>query len=186
MYLIVPPIIIILAIAILIVFLTRVLPSKDNVNEKLQFVDDKTGVKDTLKKSKTFFKDKSVKTSKRIKKSLQSTRTVKPKSKKYNGDSIMTQGITANDTIDNVVSLRKKSMISDKLESDKTRDEEELKLMKEIENDPKNSKKYEVLGDYYMEQEKFEDARDCYKYVLRLNPRHKRAQVAMKNLDRVL
>jgi tetratricopeptide (TPR) repeat protein len=186
MYLIVPPIIIILAIAILIVFLARVLSSKDRVNKKSQPVDEKTGVKDTLKKSKSFFKNKGTKTSKRIKKTLQSTHKVKSKSKKYNGDSIMTQGITTDETIENVVSLCKKSMISDKLESDEKRDEKELKLMKEIEEDPKNSKKYEILGDYYMEQEKFEDARDCYKYVLRLDPRHKRAQVAMKNLDRVL
>ena len=77
-------------------------------------------------------------------------------------------------------------MVSDKIKDGEDRDMEELAFMKKIENNPQDSKKYEGLADYYMEHEKFEDARECYKYVLRLDPRHKRAQVAMKNLDRIL
>ncbi len=87
---------------------------------------------------------------------------------------------------DQVVTLRKRSMVSEKMEQAAQRDEEEVRLMRVIEKHPHDSKGYENLGDYYMEREQFEDARDCYKYVLRLNPRHRRAQVAMKNLDRVL
>ncbi len=184
MYLIVPPIIIMLAIAILIVFLTRVLSSGTGANSRVVFTD-KSDAKKGLKRSGTFLKKTGTATTQRIKKTWRST-NVAGLQKKYNGDSIMTQGNPTDENIDNIVSLRKKSMISDKIGNGEIRDESELKMMEEIENDPQNSKKYERLGDYYMEQEKFEDARDCYKYVLRLDPRHKRAQVAMRNLDRVL
>jgi tetratricopeptide (TPR) repeat protein len=184
-YLIVPPIIIILAIATLIVFLTRILAS--NNSSSISFVNTTKNSQSTLKKSKEFIKDKSVRTSSKIKKSIQnSASAVKPKRRKYNGDSIMTQGIISDENVDNVVTLKKKSMVSERIEVGDVQDEEELKLMKEIEKDPQNSLRYEKLGDYYMEQEKFEDARDCYKYVLRLDPKHKKAQVAMRNLDRVL
>lgn len=63
---------------------------------------------------------------------------------------------------------------------------QEASLIQSVENDPQNAEGYERLGDFYMERQKFEDARECYKYVLRLDPRHRRAQEAMKNLDRVL
>ncbi len=62
----------------------------------------------------------------------------------------------------------------------------EAHLIQAVENDPQNPDGYERLGDFYMEKQNFEDARECYKYVLRLDPRHRRAQEAMKNLDRVL
>lgn len=179
LYLIVPPIIIVLAIAILIVFLVRILPSEDNDKH----ITTKK-VKEKSKKGKNFFQKKSGRAKKRIKKTLKTTTaTLSEKKEKLIKN---TQGITTNGNAENVVSLRKKSMISDKIDDGENRDVEEMSLMKEIETDPQNSKKYERLGDYYMEHEKFDDARECYKYVLRLDPRHKRAQVAMRNLDRVL
>jgi len=182
LYLIVPPIIIVLAIAILIVFLVRILPSEKN--KKHVTTKNEKKVQEKLKKSKSFFKKKGGSTKNRIKKTLETTATTLSKGKKKMTNS--TQGITMNGDGKNVVSLRKKSMVSDKIDDGEDRDIEEVSLMKEIENEPQNSKKYESLGDYYMEHEKFEDARDCYKYVLRLDPHHKRAQVAMRNLDRVL
>ncbi len=184
-YLIVPPIIIILAIAILIVFLVHVLPSENDTKLKTKGdkVKGKKKVKDKFKKSRRFFWSKGGSAKKRIKKTLETTATaLNERREKLKS----TEGITRNKETKNIVSLRKKSMISDKIDDGEERDAEELSLMKEIENDPQDSKKYERLGDYYMEHEKFDDARECYKYVLRLDPRHKRAQVAMKNLDRVL
>lgn len=65
-------------------------------------------------------------------------------------------------------------------------DPAEAHLIQTVERDPQNPDGYERLGDFYMERQNFEDARECYKYVLRLDPRHRRAQEAMKNLDRVL
>jgi cytochrome c-type biogenesis protein CcmH/NrfG len=65
-------------------------------------------------------------------------------------------------------------------------DPAETHLIQTVEKDPQNVEAYERLGDFYMERQNFEDARECYKYVLRLDPKHRRAQEAMKNLDRVL
>jgi len=181
LYLIVPPIIIILAIAILIIFLVRILPSENN--RKHIATEDEKKAKKKLKNSKKIFQKKGSSTRKRIKKTLEATTAVLSEKR---GKLKNTEGITRNRNAENVVSLRKKSMISDKIDDGEDRDVQEVALMREIESDPQNSKKYERLGDYYMEHEKFNDARECYKYVLRLDPRHKRAQVAMKNLDRVL
>lgn len=70
--------------------------------------------------------------------------------------------------------------------ADVYQDAQESTLVHIVEENPKNVHAYENLGDYYMERQKFEHARECYKYVLRLDPRHKRAQDAMRKLDRVL
>jgi tetratricopeptide (TPR) repeat protein len=179
-YLIVPPIIIVLAIAILIIFLVRILSLENKGYTKT--VGEKK-VKEKFKKSRNFFQNKGDSAKQRIKKTIETTATVLNEKKNRLKN---TEGITRNGKAINVVSLRKKSMISDKIDDGEERDVEEMSLMKKIESDPQNSKKYERLGDYYMEHEKFDDARECYKYVLRLDPRHKRAQVAMRNLDRVL
>jgi|GEM_PF-3314501 len=71
-------------------------------------------------------------------------------------------------------------------ENREVNDPTEAGLIQSVERDPQNAESYERLGDFYMERQNFEDARECYKYVLRLDPRHRRAQEAMKNLDRVL
>ena len=180
LYLIVPPIIIVIAIAVLIMFLVRVLPSENE--QKSSTIKDGAKKKKT-KRKRRFFKRNGSKAKKRIKETLKTTTAVLGEQKEKLKN---TEGILRSKKTQNIVSLRKKSMISDKIDDGEKRDAEEVSLMKEIENNPQDSKGYERLGDYYMEHEKFEDARDCYKYVLRLDPRHKRAQVAMRNLDRVL
>ncbi len=63
---------------------------------------------------------------------------------------------------------------------------EESELVRQISVDPRNSESYRRLGDFYVESDRLTDARECYKYVLRLDPRHKRAQLAMRRLDRIL
>lgn len=62
----------------------------------------------------------------------------------------------------------------------------EIRLIQGIEQNPQDPQVYELLGDFYMDRENYEDARVCYKYVLRLDPRHRRAQEAMRALDRLL
>lgn len=182
-YLIVPPIIIVFAVAILIIFLTKV-SSKDRDSGSF-VLSERRSFRHHLNSGKRYLRGASEGATQKIKDRLArkddqkistSTQDAKP----------MHAGTGDSNGGDKIVSLRKKSMVSDKIENGETRDPEELALMKEIEEDPHDSKRYERLGDYYMEHEQFADARECYKYVLRLDPRHKRAQVAMKNLDRVL
>ena len=64
--------------------------------------------------------------------------------------------------------------------------ERERYLVKQIESNPKNLTFYQQLGDYYMETNKFEEAKESYKYVLKIDPRNKKAQESMKKLDRML
>ncbi len=187
-YLIVPPIIIILAFAILIVFLTRVLSSKKRDSSKGHVVlknVEEVDIRKKIKKGKRFLRKKSDTATKKIKRTLKSKKKSDSVDANNNGK-VMIPGIVTGGGVDKVVTLRKKSMVSDRIADGEGRDVIEVDMMKGIEKEPQNSKKYESLADYYMEHEKFEDARECYKYVLRLDPRHKRAQVAMKNLDRVL
>ncbi len=173
-YLIVPPIIVIIAVAVLIIFLTKLFAAErgDAGNFVLR---EKRGIKKHLTSGREYLRGASENASHKIKERLNNINGTKK-----------THEIVMESHSDHIISLRKKSMVSDKIGDGETRDPEELSLMKEIENDAQNSKKYEQLGDYYMEHEQFADARECYKYVLRLDPHHKRAQVAMKNLDRVL
>ena len=63
---------------------------------------------------------------------------------------------------------------------------EESELVRQISVDPRNPESYRRLGDFYVEGDRLTDARECYKYVLRLDPKHRRAQLAMKRLDRIL
>ena len=63
--------------------------------------------------------------------------------------------------------------------------ERERYLVKQIESNPKNLTSYQQLGDYYMETNKFEEAKESYKYVLKIDPRNKKAQESMKKLDRM-
>jgi tetratricopeptide (TPR) repeat protein len=176
-YLIVPPIIIVVATAILIIFVSK-LSSAHSDGGSFVLKKDKRGIRTRLSHGKEYIKSARDGAATRIKDTF---------TKKDNGGiAKKTESIVTEKNTNNIVSLRKKSMVSDKIENAQGRETEEIALMQEIENDPQNAKKYEMLGDYYMEHEQFSDARDCYKYVLRLDPRHKRAQVAMKNLDRVL
>ena len=182
MHLIVPPIIVVIATATLIIFLTKIATTEKR--DAGRFVlRDSNRLKKGITQSRALLREAGGDAKNLIKETIINTL---PEKLKVSQNSKTTQGIMLEKHSDHIVSLRKRSMVSDKIENAEGRDAEELALMKEIENDPQNSKKYEQLGDYYMEREQFADARDCYKYVLRLDPRHKRAQVAMKNLDRVL
>ncbi len=195
-YLIVPPIIIVLAIAMLVVFLARNISlqhgSRDFVvKQKKRSLSKWEGVQKAFipkKKEKGGHAEENNDVSEGIvKEGEKGNKVYDDNSQTSSKYARVMRGITRKKKSgENIVSLRKKSMVSDKIENAEGRDPEEIALMNEIEKHPQDSKGYAKLGDYYMEHEQFEDARDCYKYVLRLDPRHKRAQVAMKNLDRVL
>jgi tetratricopeptide (TPR) repeat protein len=189
--LIVPPIIIVFTVAIFLYFLAKNLSSSSD------------GGSFVLKKNKNDAQSNKVKKRNFLKKKRRALSAVFQEKKEDPSDEKQKKNVFSDgedggvyahaqssakngNKGEKIVSLRKKSMVSDKIENAQGRDPIEIGLMQEIEAEPHNSKKYEQLGDYYMEHEQFEDARECYKYVLRLDPRHKRAQVAMRNLDRVL
>ncbi|PID52760.1 MAG: hypothetical protein CR972_00180 [Candidatus Moraniibacteriota bacterium] len=194
-HLIVPPIIVVFAVAVLVIFLAKNI-SSDADGGSFALRRDKKRPKTSKLNLQLNFSEKKKESVLRVGKAIKNRKKVKKEDlvmpdKESVFESLKEKGALKGiakkkNTKEKVVLLRKKSMVSDKIENSEGRDSEEVRLMNEIEKKPQDSKGYEKLGDYYMEHENFEDARDCYKYVLRLDPHHKRAQVAMKNLDRVL
>jgi tetratricopeptide (TPR) repeat protein len=59
-------------------------------------------------------------------------------------------------------------------------------LIERIASDPRDIEAYERLGDYYLEQENHEDARECYKQVLKLSPMNYKVRIKMKKLKGIL
>lgn len=59
-------------------------------------------------------------------------------------------------------------------------------LIDRIATNPKDIEAYERLGEYYMETENWEYAKECFKQVLKLNPRNIGARSRMRKLERIL
>lgn len=83
-----------------------------------------------------------------------------------------------------------KPMISDKVVNPRVRTEikdrlEEL-LIERIAINPKDIEAYERLGEYYMEIKSYNDAKECFKQVIKLNPSDRNAKYRMKRLETIL
>jgi tetratricopeptide (TPR) repeat protein len=59
-------------------------------------------------------------------------------------------------------------------------------LIERIAANPRDIEAYERLGDYYMEQENLQDAKECYRQVLRLSPVHRLAKIKVRKLEKAL
>ena len=59
-------------------------------------------------------------------------------------------------------------------------------LIDRIAANPKDIEAYERLGEYYLEIENWEYAKECFKQVLKLNPRNIGARSRMRKLERIL
>jgi tetratricopeptide (TPR) repeat protein len=81
-----------------------------------------------------------------------------------------------------------KPMISEKVAKPKTeiRDRLEELLIERIAANPRDIEAYERLGEYYMEIENFEFAKECFKQVIKLSPANRNAKYRMKKLERLL
>ena len=81
-----------------------------------------------------------------------------------------------------------KPMVSEKVATPKTeiRDRLEELLIERIAANPKDIEAYERLGEYYLEIENFEFAKECFKQVIRLNPSNRNVRYKMKKLERLL
>jgi cytochrome c-type biogenesis protein CcmH/NrfG len=62
---------------------------------------------------------------------------------------------------------------------------EEL-LIERIAANPKDVEAYERLGQYYMEIENYEFAKECFKQIVKLNPLNRNAKYTLKKLERLL
>lgn len=59
-------------------------------------------------------------------------------------------------------------------------------LIGRIALNPRDIAAYEALGDFYIDQRNFEDALECYKQVIKLDPQHRGTKVRIRRLERVL
>lgn len=66
------------------------------------------------------------------------------------------------------------------------KDRLEEALIERIATNPSDIEAYERLGDYYMDQENYEEALQCFGYVLKLSPMHRKARTRMRRLERML
>lgn len=64
--------------------------------------------------------------------------------------------------------------------------QEEERLIKRIAANPKSISAYEALGDYYLERGAVNDAKSCYRQVLKLSPVHRMVKVKIRKLERLM
>lgn len=62
----------------------------------------------------------------------------------------------------------------------------EEELIARIAVNPKDYTAYEALGDFYMERESIQDAKECYKQVLKLSPVQRLVKIKIRKLERML
>ncbi len=188
----VPPVILLLILALLITILARAMKNVPSVKEDLE------NMRKASKKSKKLeLFSSSIKT----KFSDMSKAVEMAASKKYSMTKRHQMEMEAGRREEEIKTLQKETVPEIDLKVDESitfepdeddeyeyevEGERERYLVKQIESNPKNLTSYQQLGDYYMETNKFEEAKESYKYVLKIDPRNKKAQESMKRLDRVL
>ena len=62
---------------------------------------------------------------------------------------------------------------------------EEL-LIERVASNPRDIEAYERLGEYYLEMESFEFAKECFKQILKLNPTNRNARYKIRRLENLL
>ncbi|MBP6975775.1 MAG: hypothetical protein KBB51_03005 [Candidatus Moranbacteria bacterium] len=62
----------------------------------------------------------------------------------------------------------------------------EEELIARIATNPKDYTAYESLGDFYMERGSIQDAKECYKQVLKLSPVQRLVKIKIRRLERLL
>lgn len=62
----------------------------------------------------------------------------------------------------------------------------EEELIARIATNPKDFTAYEALGDFYMERGSIQDAKECYKQVLKLSPVQRLVKIKIRRLERLL
>ncbi len=188
---IVPPVILVLILALLITILSRAIKNAPSVKEDLENMRKASKKSKKLEEFSSLMKNKLSNISKGIEKAARDKYKM---TKKHQVQEIEKKNIITEDSLkesvlpDNESKINNKISFENEVDDDyyELEEERERYLVKQIESNPKNLTSYQQLGDYYMETNKFEEARESYRYVLRIDPRNKKAQDSMKSLDRVL
>jgi len=59
-------------------------------------------------------------------------------------------------------------------------------LIKRIAINPKDIEAYERLGDYYLENENYQDSIECFRQVLKLSPLNYKARLRIRRLEKLI
>ncbi len=59
-------------------------------------------------------------------------------------------------------------------------------LIRRIAVNPRDIEAYERLGDYYLERENFRDSHECFSQVLKLSPIHRKAKMRIRRLEMLI
>lgn len=78
---------------------------------------------------------------------------------------------------DEVVSPRDRTEMKDRLED---------LLVDRIASDPRDVEAYERLAEYYFEVGNYIDAKECYKQVIKLDPKNRNVRYKMRRLERII
>jgi len=78
---------------------------------------------------------------------------------------------------DRVVTPRARAEMKDRLED---------LLIERIAANPKDTEAYERLGEYYMEIDSLNDAKECFKQVLKLDPKNRNVKYRMRRLETMM
>lgn len=78
---------------------------------------------------------------------------------------------------DRIVSPRSRTEMKDKLED---------LLVDRIAADPRDVEAYERLAEYYFEVGNYDDAKECYKQVIKLDPKNRNVRYKMRRLERII
>lgn len=83
-----------------------------------------------------------------------------------------------------------KPMLSEKIvvpeSMQETKDKLEELLIERIAVNPRDIEAYERLGEYYMEIKSYNDAKECFKQVIKLNPTNKNVKYKIRRLEYLL
>lgn len=104
-------------------------------------------------------------------KNIENNKT-KKKSVIYSGERIIKPTVS-----DRVVTPQSRTEMKDRLEG---------LLIERIAANPKDVEAYERLGEYYMEIDSATDAKECFKQVLKLDPKNRNVKYRMKRLEDVM
>ncbi|MFZ1720098.1 MAG: hypothetical protein WAU28_01970 [Candidatus Moraniibacteriota bacterium] len=111
-------------------------------------------------------------------------------------DAVMNRGGTGEEVLTepSVLVVESRPMVSERAVIPETKPnkviardmKEEERLIKKIAANPKNVSAYEALGDYYLERGDVNDAKACYRQVLKLSPVHRMVKVKIRKLERLM
>ena len=68
----------------------------------------------------------------------------------------------------------------------KEKNQLEEALIRRVAINPRDIEAYERLGDYYMESENFRDSHECFKQVLILSPSHYKAKIRIRKIEKLI